>query len=159
MRHGKAQAADSAAGDDGRALTTKGKDEIVSAAQWMESRGYTFDLIATSPKKRARQTADIVAAALGLKDRVAVWDALGASGDLDTICWNLGQCDDNKTVLIVGHEPTLSMLISRIISGTDDTAIVMAKGGLAKIRDYSFVQRPSGRLQWLLTPKQMTGPA
>jgi hypothetical protein len=35
----------------------------------------------------------------------------------------------------------------------------MTKGGLAKIRDFSFHQRPSGELHWLLTVKQMTGAA
>lgn len=155
LRHGKAQAADHTIHDAERALTPKGRDEIISVAQWMESRGYTFDLIATSPLKRARQTAEIVASTHGLKDRVVVWDALGTGGELDAICHDLGQCEDTARVLIVGHEPTLSTLISRIISGSDDAAIVMAKGGLAKIRDYSFVQRPSGRLQWLLSPKQM----
>ena len=49
------------------------------------------------------------------------------------------------------------MLIGRIISGGDSASLVLAKGGLAKIRNYSFNKRPSGDLQWLLTPKQMMG--
>jgi hypothetical protein len=49
----------------------------------------------------------------------------------------------------------LSMLISRIISGHDAVSLVLAKGGLAKIRNFSFDKRPSGELQWLLTPVQM----
>ena len=33
----------------------------------------------------------------------------------------------------------------------------MTKGALAKIRDFSRTNRPSGELQWLLTAKQMAG--
>ena len=47
------------------------------------------------------------------------------------------------------------MLISRIISGNDGVSIILAKGGMAKIRNYSFNKRASGDLQWLLTPGQM----
>lgn len=155
LRHGKAQQADCSANDAERALTGKGRDEITSVAQWMVSRGYEFDVIATSPLKRARQTAEIIGSFQGTKSRIVVWDALAVGGDLDAICWNLGQCEENGKVLIVGHEPTLSMLISRIITGIDSAAIVMVKGGLAKIRNYSFLHRPSGELQWLLSPRQM----
>jgi hypothetical protein len=49
----------------------------------------------------------------------------------------------------------VSMLISRIISGHDTVSLSLAKGGLAKIRNFSFDKRPSGDLQWLLTPGQM----
>ena len=59
-------------------------------------------------------------------------------------------------ILLVGHEPLLSSLISRIIAGDENAGIAMTKGGLAKIRDVSFAERPSGELHWLLTAKQMT---
>ncbi len=155
LRHGKAQQADCTTNDAERALTVRGKDEIASVAQWMVSRGYEVDVIATSPLKRARQTAEIIASFQGTTSRITVWDALAIGGDLDAICRNIGECEENGKILIVGHEPTLSMFISRIISGTDTAAIVMVKGGLAKIRNYSSQHRPLGELQWLLSPRQM----
>jgi hypothetical protein len=33
----------------------------------------------------------------------------------------------------------------------------MTKGGLAKIRNFSYAEHPSGELHWLLTAKQMAG--
>ncbi len=59
----------------------------------------------------------------------------------------------DAAILIVGHEPALSMLISTIISGEGSSSVVLAKGGLAKIGNYSFTGRPSGDLKWLVTPK------
>jgi hypothetical protein len=47
------------------------------------------------------------------------------------------------------------MLISRIISGHDAVSLILAKGGLVKIRNFSFDKKPFGELQWLLTPEQM----
>lgn len=155
LRHGKAEVYHSGFNDAERKLTGKGKEEIALVAQWMASRGYKFDLIATSPLKRAHETAGIIAASRGNKSGITVWESLAPGGNLDDICGDINKCEDNATVLIVGHEPSCSMLISRIICGSDSAAIVMTKGGLAKIRNYSFQPRPSGELQWLLTTRQM----
>ena len=140
-----------------RALTAGGKNEIRRVARWMRSKKIRFDVIATSPLTRACQTAEIVARSLGEKDRLEIWEELSPGGDPDTICYHAAQYGGDAAVLIIGHEPALSMLIGRIISGGDSASLVLAKGGLAKIRNYSFNKRPSGDLQWLLTPKQMMG--
>jgi len=61
-------------------------------------------------------------------------------------------------VLIVGHEPYLSTLISEVISLTDETSsrIVLKKAGLAKMKITSYSsQIIHGELEWLLTPQLM----
>jgi phosphohistidine phosphatase len=156
LRHGKAEPS-GPSGDSGRRLTQKGRDEVFAVAQWMAERGYFVDLIATSPLVRAKETAKIVAETLGPAHRVVVWKTLAPGGSPDDVCRDAAKWGDDARVLLVGHEPSLSFLISRIISGGDDVGIVMAKGGLAKIRNYSFMQRPSGDLQWLVTPKLIRG--
>ena len=155
LRHGKAEAGDLGLEDGERKLTGKGKEEIALIAQWMASRGIKFDLIATSPLKRARETAGIIAASRGLKNRITVWESLAPGGNFEDFWRDIGACDENATVLIIGHEPTCSMIISRIIFGHESAAIVMTKGGLAKIRNHSFQRHRQGELQWLLTAKQM----
>jgi len=121
----------------------------------MKSKKFRFDVIATSPLVRAFETAEIIASSLGQKERLTTWDELAPGGDPETVCYHASQYGKGATVLIVGHEPSLSMLVSRIISGNDNASIVLAKGGLAKIRNYSFKDRPSGDLQWLISQKQM----
>jgi phosphohistidine phosphatase len=155
LRHGKAEAGGLGFDDAERKLTGKGKEEIALIAQWMASRGIKFDLIATSPLKRARETAGIIAASRGLKNRITVWESLAPGGNFEDFWRDIGACDENATVLIIGHEPTCSMIISRIIFGHESAAIVMTKGGLAKIRNHSFQRHRQGELQWLLTAKQM----
>ena len=155
LRHGKAEPGNLGFEDAERKLTGKGKEEIALIAQWMASRGIKFDVIATSPLKRAHETAGIIAASRGLKNRITVWESLAPGGNLDDILHDISACDENATVLIVGHEPTCSMIISRIVFGHESAAIVMTKGGLAKIRNHSFQRHQSGELQWLLSAKQM----
>jgi len=153
LRHGKAGKASAGPDDAARALTREGKDGITQVAQWMKAEQFLFETIATSPLKRARQTAEIVASVLGQDDRLAVWDELAPGGDPDTVCYKASQQENDAAILIVGHEPALSMLISTIISGEGSSSIILAKGGLAKIGNYSFTARPSGELRWLVTPK------
>ncbi|HUW86007.1 MAG TPA: phosphohistidine phosphatase SixA [Methanoregula sp.] len=155
LRHGKAGQSSEEPDDTKRALTADGKDEMRKVGKWMRQKKFRFEVIATSPLTRAYETADIVARSLAKKDRLAVWEELAPGGDLDTICYRAAQFDEGAALLLIGHEPLLSTLISRIISGNDNVSLILAKGGLAKIRNYSFNKRPSGDLQWLLTPKQI----
>ncbi len=155
LRHGKAGKISDGTADAARALTRDGKDKIKKMARLMKVNKFRFDAIATSPLKRAYGTAKIIATVLGQKERLTVWDELAPGGDLDTVCYNASHYGENATVLIVGHEPGLSLLISKIIGGNGNGSLVLAKAGLAKIRNYSFTKRPSGDLQWILTPKHM----
>jgi phosphohistidine phosphatase len=157
LRHGKAGQSSNGGDDAARALTADGMAEIKKVAGWMRSKKYEFAVIATSPLARAYETAEIIARSLDQQDRLTIWDELAPGGNTGAVCRRLAGYGEQASVLLVGHEPALSMLISRIISGNDTSSIVLAKGGLAKIRNYSCINRPSGDLQWLLTPRQMTG--
>jgi phosphohistidine phosphatase len=155
LRHGKAGQSSDMQHDSDRTLTGDGKDEIKKVARWMKSKKYRFDGIATSPLKRAHETAVIVTRVLGEEDGLTIWDELAPGGNPDKVFYRVSQYGEGATVLIVGHEPALSMLISRIISGDENATVALSKGGLAKIRNCSFKKQPSGELQWLLTPKQI----
>jgi phosphohistidine phosphatase len=144
-------------GDADRPLTKKGGEEIVAAGRWMALQDLRFDLIASSPLVRAQETAAIIAESLGEKDRLVTWKVLAPGGNPDTVCRMIGKQGDLRSILLVGHEPLLSALISRIIAGDENTAIAMTKGSLAKIREFSPTIPPSGELHWLVTAAQMAG--
>lgn len=155
LRHGKAGQSSEDPGDNMRKLTPAGRKEIRYIARWMKKEKFRFDVIASSPLIRASETAGIVARMLDRKDRVVTWDDLAPGGDPDTVCYNAAQSATDATILLIGHEPELSGLVGKIISSAGTASVIFAKGGLAKIRNYSFDQQPSGALQWLLTPKQI----
>jgi phosphohistidine phosphatase len=155
LRHGKAGKSSDGTADAARTLTRDGKAEIKKVARWMKRNKFKFDAIATSPLKRAFGTAKIIATVLGQKDRLTVWDELAPGGDPDTVCYKASNYGEKATVLIIGHEPALSLLITNIIGGDGNGSLILAKAGLAKIRNYSFTKRPSGQLVWLLTPESI----
>ncbi|MDD5142914.1 phosphohistidine phosphatase SixA [Methanoregula sp.] len=156
LRHGKAEESTPEGGDAARRLTTKGSEEILSVGLFLAAQDLEFDLIAASPLARAQETAAIIAGVLKYKKKPASWNVLVPGGEPDAVCHEISRHGKPSAILLVGHEPLLSSLISRIIAGNEEAGIAMTKGGLAKIRDVSFTQRPSGELHWLLTAKQMT---
>jgi len=160
LRHGKAgtHTADPVQ-DEARPLTNAGAKEMQSIARWIAARKIPFDLVVTSPLPRARQTAEIVARACGIEERLVEWIELAQGHDPGTVLAKLqGECESGScpsAVLIVGHEPGLSLLISHIITGHNEAGIVLKKGGIARIRDVSISPAVRGEISWLLTPGMM----
>jgi phosphohistidine phosphatase len=143
--------------DADRQLTKKGREDIAAAGRWMAAQELRFDLIAASPLVRAQETATIIAEYLGQKDLLVTWKVLAPGGNPDTVCRLIGRHKDMHAILLVGHEPLLSALISRVITGDENAAIAMSKGALAKIREFSYMMNPSGELHWLVTSSLMAG--
>ncbi len=154
LRHGKAGQSSEEPDDTMRALTPAGRKEIRAISRWMKREKFRFDIVASSPLIRASETAGIVARFLDSKDRIVIWPDLAPGGDLDSVCLNAAQ-SGVTALLIVGHEPEMSDLVGKIISPGGTASIIFTKGGLAKIRNFSFHRQPSGFLQWLLTAKQI----
>ncbi len=156
LRHGKAEARAVGANDDDRVLTGPGVEEIKKIGRWTIAMGYTFDLIATSPLKRAMQTAQIFCATTKQEDKVRVWDLLSPGGDPDDLLRQVATIGGDGSVLIIGHEPMLSIVISRIISGNDTASIILTKGAFARIKNVTRDGDLSGDLYSLITPKQIS---
>ncbi len=142
--------------DAERPLTPKGKRQLSKAAEGMKQLELGFDLILSSPFIRARQTAEIVAKALKIKKRLDFSDALTPSGSAKELIEYLVRLNPIPgDVLLVGHEPYLSQLISLLISGDTDLSIVMKKGALCKLSTDALQPRRCASLEWLLTPKHL----
>ncbi len=156
LRHGKAEKTVPVGGtDEGRSLTGRGKSEIRSIAEWIRSHGCIFDYIATSPLRRAYETAAIVAEVYPDSRGPVVWEELSPGMDFDRLLNRIREQGSLPSLLIVGHEPSLSVWISRIISGSVDARILVKKGGLAKIVNFTPDQGGYGDMVWLLPPSLM----
>jgi len=143
--------------DADRPLIPKGERRLRSAASAMKKLELSFDLILSSPFVRARQTAEIVAGELKLKKRIEFFDGLLPGGNPRALIHALNELKPApENVLLVGHEPYLSWLISLLVSGgADAAAIEMKKGGLCKLEVGELRLGQCARLAWLLTPSQM----
>lgn len=142
--------------DADRPLTSKGERKLWKIAEAIEAMEIAFDLILSSPYVRARQTAEIIAEALNARKRLEFSDALVPSGSVKRLIESLNNLQAPPgNVLLVGHEPYLSELISLLVSGQVGFAVVMKKGGLCKLSVQSLHAGRCATLEWLLTPKQM----
>ena len=142
--------------DADRPLTSEGKRKLRQITKAMEALELSFDLILSSPYLRARQTAEIVAESLKARKRLELSDTLTPGGGPNKLLELLNRLQpppDN--VLLVGHEPYLSGLISLLVTGSVTSAVIMKKGGLCKLSTESLKHGRCAALEWLLTPKQM----
>lgn len=157
MRHGEAGKRLGAGGKDSeRSLTVMGQKEVQEVARALSWLDEKIDLVVTSPLKRSAQTAQIVAKELNLKKgAVEEWDELKPEGNRAALLRKLGQFKQESSVLVVGHEPYLSTMISEIVLGTATGGIVLKKAGLARIGVTSLRPRVKGELRWLLTPRHL----
>ena len=158
LRHGIAVEPGSPgyAKDADRPLTPEGERKLRQVAQAMEALGLSFDLILSSPYVRARQTAESVAESLNACKRLELTDSLTPGGSTKKLVELLNRLEPSpQSVLLVGHEPYLSGLISLLVSGTESFTVTMKKGGLCKLSTESLLHGRCAALKWLLTPKQM----
>lgn len=156
LRHGIAAERDARRypDDDQRPLTSEGRKKLRRIAAFLKDRGYRFDLVLTSPLVRARQTAEIVASILGLEDHLQETPHLSPGGDPRRL---IAEISVHKagSVLLVGHEPYLSCLISVLLSGREGLEINLKKGGFCHLSVGSLIYGACAALDCLLAPKQM----
>ena len=141
--------------DSDRALTANGKAEMREIGKTLKESGLEARQIVTSPLRRARETAEIIAHTLKIPV-LEEWDDLKPDGDRESLYQKLARIETSSSVVIVGHEPYLTSMIGEVI-GAPEARIVLKKGGLAKVRVIARAPTLRGELRWLITPKLMTG--
>lgn len=153
LRHGLAGNREDWEGDDrARPLTKKGEKRTALSAEMMDAIIPDLDEIITSPLVRARQTAEIVADEMGMKDAMIEDERLAPGFNLEKLTEIVKAYPDAEALMLVGHEPDFSETISSLIGGGN---IVCKKGGLARV-DLINLDPLQGQLVWLLQPKVLT---
>jgi phosphohistidine phosphatase len=146
LRHADAGDPQAWKGDDAeRPLSGKGRKQARRTGRWLADLGRKPDVILTSPKARALQTATIVAASLGVKPKIE--KRLGGPLD-DEVLRDLldGAGHDARRVMLVGHDPDFSSMASSLSGGP----IALRKGALARIDLTDGMG--AGTLRWLVPP-------
>ena len=155
LRHGEAgQRVSAGRGDFQRSLTAAGQKEVSDIATSLKDLGIKLDIVISSPLKRTHQTASIVAKTFKIEKKMQDWAELSPEGNRLDLYNKLLQLKQQSSVLVVGHEPYLSEMISEMIfEGNNGGRIDLKKTGLARIRIVSSTPKFQGELRWLLTPK------
>ena len=87
-----------------------------------------FHMVFTSPKVRARDTALLACAELGVE--VIEHEALASGFDAREALALVAAAGPEQRVLVVGHEPDFSAVVGDLTGGRVD----MKKGGIAGVR-------------------------
>ena len=141
--------------DSKRPLTTEGEKQARKVAAGMCEMDLDLEMILTSPYARTLQTAQITSEILGTT--VHTTEALGADSLPEKIVEHIAaQYSTIKNILIVGHEPYMTTLMSVLLSGKPDLRIDFKKAGLAKLSiEEGLKFGKCACLHWILTPKQV----
>lgn len=155
MRHGIAEEASVTGSDRDRRLTGEGVQRSHESGKALRKLGIAFDAIFSSPYPRAWKTAGIIAEEVGAKGLLQEMEELEADSSAVESLTALNRVGKGKgSVLVVGHEPILSELISILLSGSSKLSIAMKKGAVCKLT--CVRPEPGGcRLDWLVTSKQL----
>jgi phosphohistidine phosphatase len=157
IRHAKAGNRDpnSWPDDDDRPLTAEGQAEHRAVMRAAKKMGIKFDFLVTSPLKRARETADIVASAYRWPEEPQVAAELGHGYSVAAVVKLLAKFPPASRVALVGHEPDFSALTTALIGGKAGLGLQIKKSGIAGVRFEGPAEAGAGTLLYLCKPSQL----
>lgn len=139
IRHAQAFGRTSEVADELRGLSCRGRKRFRQVAACLAKMELAPDLIVTSPKVRAVQTAEILAGLLRFNGEVRIYPLLACGPDVATLDTLLDDCAPLEEVVIVGHEPGLGSTVAALLQLSDPCSL--SKGGVVSLK---LVRRNSG---------------
>jgi phosphohistidine phosphatase len=136
-----------------RPLDKEGKQQCMLVASYLNALDVQFDLIASSPLKRALQTASLVGTEVGYDQKIQVTEALAPGATVAAFQQFLAGLEKRENVLVVGHNPNLPQFLGALIASPGRANIRLRKGAIARI---DCTRRP-GTLNWLVDPRILRG--
>ncbi len=140
----------SSAEDSERPLSPAGIDQAKAAAKGIKRLGLSFDLIVSSPKRRAHQTAALVAEGVRFPHSdILTSETVLPDRQPQEFLELLQKEAPESSVLVVGHMPHLGTLSAQFLQGGD---IVFENAGLVC---FDLCSSGHARLEFLLQAQQL----
>lgn len=137
--------------DEKRPLDKIGEEQSSDVGRALAFLGVTANVVISSPLTRAIQTANLVAQEIGYEDKVVQDEALRPEATFEKFKALINRYKDQPAIMVVGHDPSMTEFVNRVLSGGAPlSAVEMKKGSVAKVE--KELRRPAV-LRWLLTPK------
>lgn len=153
VRHAAAVERTSGITEECRYLTPEGREFFRKTARTMRKKGVNPSLILTSPLLRAVQTADILAETIAYIGPLVVADELMPGFDKTALQSLLNTFQPLKELVIVGHEPDLSLLIASFLSLPG--GFNLRKGAAVKLSIDSAALNAPAAFKWLAVGKKL----
>ncbi|QLY24605.1 SixA phosphatase family protein [Bdellovibrio sp. HCB185ZH] len=141
--------------DQFRPLTLKGRKRMQKVCMRMKDFIKDVDVIVTSPFTRAAQTAQILSQFYPGKKVIEIPEMVPQSPPQALLKWFRTQGRNHKKIMIVGHEPHLSVFASYMLTGKAESFIDLRKSGVLSLELESFAQANAGgaELMYSIPPK------
>jgi len=124
VQHAKAASKEA---DPERPLTEEGLQDIRKISAFIKPLNLCVDYLWHSGKKRAEQTSNVLAEVIRINKGKTASEGLGPSDDVKVLKDKLST--SKQDIMIVGHLPFLSKLVSLLLAGSESANIVAFKQG------------------------------
>lgn len=135
--------------DEHRPLDEDGILQCRYVGRLLANMDVQVDQIITSPLKRARQTASLVANELAFETALQVDDALRPEAEFEQFQAMIARYGKYEAVMVVGHNPSFTEFFSKTIVRAGAAQVEFKKGAVAKVEMHGR----TGILHWLITAK------
>jgi len=139
--------------DADRPLTKRGAEDSKLVGRVLAHLDPGVTIILTSPLRRARQTGENIATAFNGHVAPRATESLAPGFRVRALLEELRAVGHPSGLVMVGHQPDLSMAIGHLIDGQAHVAVGMPPGAVALIRMSGGGPAAEVHLQWLLTPE------
>ena len=136
-RHAEAEVQSETGHDADRVLTKRGHKDAAKMAKWLVKHVPDHIALVSSPAIRCLQTAQPLHHLMGSEIKVA--DFLSVDGNVEGIIKAISGLNNTETLLMVGHQPNLGLLISQLL-GMSESACVVKKGAVWWLKQRKFGQ-------------------
>jgi phosphohistidine phosphatase len=138
-----------------RPLSVRGREDVQRVSAVAARLGLRPAEIRHSGKRRAAETAEIFAAALGVRKRVVAVAGMAPNDDVGPVASALATMP--QSLMLVGHLPFLSRLASLLLVGDPERTLARFRmGGIVCLtRDPSGAGGTAGgwMVAWMVTPE------
>jgi phosphohistidine phosphatase len=136
--------------DDKRPLDADGIEQCGVVGRALAALNAQPDVIISSPLKRATQTASLIGNELGYESKLLLDPALRPEASFADFRRMLDKYSKHEAIMVVGHNPSISGFLARMIAKAGCEAQVdFKKGAVARVETV----RHSATLNWFFIPK------
>jgi len=132
-----------------RSLTEEGRRDVQKVAAFVKPLRLCVDYLWHSGKRRAAETAELLAEVIDIKEATIARDGLSPNDDVNTLKDELALSQEH--IMVVGHLPFLSKLASLLLAGSESADMVAFKNGGIVCLNRSETNQ--WQVDWVVTPE------
>ncbi|MEU6034414.1 histidine phosphatase family protein [Actinomadura sp. NPDC047616] len=133
-----------------RSLADRGRRDAEAAGEWLRDRGLVPDLVLCSSAVRTRETLERLAVPAAVRYESQIYD-----NDADTLLTLVREADDDvRTLLLVGHNPSVHQLVHDLTGAAPDAFPTCALAVIEWEGGWTDAWPGAGTLVTFRTPKQ-----